>query len=371
MRVGIVTQPLKTNYGGLLQCYALQTTIENNGSHDVDVLVMQEYGWQYYLILPFAYIKRLIRKYLFHKQITVIKSPYQNHARKTEEFIRRYIHTEKIRNWKHFRIRNYDAIIAGSDQIWRPEYSDPIEHYFLDFACNSSIEKISYAASFGTDTCPLNQEQLRVCVPLLKQFRAVSVREHSGVKICREQFCIDAQQMPDPTLLLDKNDYDRLINGAETEPSGGDLMTYILDETEEKTDFIRRFAAETGMEPFRFRNEDFLNDDISVQDKVHPSVEQWMRGFRDASFVITDSFHGCVFSIIFHKQFIAIGNKERGLDRFVSLLEKFGLSDRLILSLSDFQNDLARKEIDYDRVDRILENEKKRGKTFLHSYLNL
>lgn len=370
MRAGIVTQPLNTNYGGLLQCYALQTTIENSGCHDVDVLVMQEYGWKYYLILPLAYIKRIIRKYLFHKQITVFKSPYQNHARKTGQFIRRYIHTETVKNWKRFHIENYDAIIAGSDQIWRPEYSDPIEHYFLDFACKSSVEKISYAASFGTDTCPLTQEQLRVCVPLLKQFRAVSVREHSGVKICREQFCIDAQQMPDPTLLLDRNDYERLINDAETEPPGGELMTYILDGSEEKTDFIRRFAAETGMEPFCFRNEDFLNDNISVQDKVHPSVEQWLRGFRDASFVITDSFHGCVFSIIFHKQFIAIGNKERGLERFSSLLETFGLSDRLLLTVDGFRNEMIDRKIDYSAIDRILEKEKKRGKDFLNILLN-
>lgn len=370
MRVGIVTLPFHTNYGGILQSFALLSVLKRMG-HEPEVLCSKRYTFRYYIIFPLAVIKRILKIIFLHKHISALKSPYQLHATETDKFIKRHIKIRKTGNWKRFPVNNYGAVISGSDQIWRPEYSVPIEHGFLDFTNESDILRISYAASFGTKECPLNHRQLEQCRPLLNKFKAVSVREHSGVDICRTEFNIKACQMPDPTLLLDKNDYVRLIQSGKTKPSNGELMTYILDETPEKSDFIERLAAENNMRISSFREkEDYLNENICLREKIHPSIEQWLRGFIEASFIITDSYHGCIFSIIFQKQFIAIGNEGRGLDRFHSLLNTFGLSNRLLTSIADFRPEMVKDDIiDYEKVSAILTQEKKRGIKFLQDNL--
>lgn len=370
MRVGIVTLPFHTNYGGILQSFALLSVLKRMG-HEPEVLCSKRYKFGYHIIFPLAVIKRVLKIILLHKHIAVLKSPYQLHATETEKFIKRYIKIREIGNWNRFKVNNYGAVISGSDQIWRPEYSIPIEHGFLDFTNGSDILRISYAASFGTKECPLNHSQLEQCRPLLKKFDAVSVREHSGVTICRNEFNVEACQMPDPTLLLDMEDYIRLIRTGTTKQSDGDLMAYILDETSEKSEFIKLVAAENNMRIFSFREkEDYLDENLCLCDKIHPSVEQWLRGFMDASFIITDSYHGCIFSIIFQKQFIAIGNEGRGLDRFHSLLSTFGLSNRLLTSIADFRPEMVKDDmIDFEKVKAILIHEKKRGIKFLQDNL--
>lgn len=100
-------------------------------------------------------------------------------------------------------------------------------------------------------------------------------------------------------------------------------------------------------------NSDIDDDTLPLEQRIKMPVEQWLRSFDDAEFVLTDSFHGCVFSIIFRKQFLAIGNKERGLSRFLSLLTLFSLRNRLILSPDEYKSNLS--SIDYDKVqDRLL-----------------
>ena len=111
---------------------------------------------------------------------------------------------------------------------------------------------------------------------------------------------------------------------ADVPKSKGTLLCYILDETESTTGLISRLAGEMGLVPFRgnSRAEDWS---APLAERIQPPVEQWLRGFMDAELVVTDSFHACVFSILFHKPFIVVGNKERGLARVESLLKMFGL----------------------------------------------
>ena len=96
-----------------------------------------------------------------------------------------------------------------------------------------------------------------------------------------------------------------------------------------------------------------------------PLVEQWLCSFRDANFIITDSFHGCVFSIIYNKPFIAIGNKSRGLSRFTSLLKLFGLEGRLVDCLSEVNEDVVNMNIDWRKINAILKDEQRRSRKFL------
>lgn len=366
MRVAILTLPLHTNYGGILQCYALQTVLRRMG-YDVKVLIKHQYGYSYYWIYPLAICKRLIKRYLLGKDIDILRAPHELIRKNTDRFIRHYICRYKFRKWTPDIAKKFDAIVVGSDQIWRPEYFQPIECAFLSFLGNSKVKRISYAASFGVDSCEYTEEQLNICSSLLKKFDAVSVREFSGVKLCSNYFGVDAVQMLDPTLLLSTDDYRCLINNATTTPSKGNMLVYMLDKTEEKINLVNRIATEKGLTPFWLDSPDERNEKSPLRERVKMSVEQWLRSFDDAEFVFTDSFHGCIFSIIFRKQFIALGNKLRGLSRFSSLLRLFGLEERLILSAEEYEDNMSSIEYGniYDKLSAL------RDKSILYLKTNI
>lgn len=338
MRIGILTLPLHTNYGGMLQAYALQTVLERMG-HEVKLLNRLHYRRLAPWRLPFAYTKRFIRKYMLRENIHIRQEWYFNRtypiiSQHIRTFVDKYIKCQNINDLTGVQEKDFDAIIVGSDQIWRPSYNKKIEDAYLGFARRWSIKRIAYAASFGTDEWQYTVKQKNICSGLLRRFDAVSVREESGVTLCRKYLGVDAQHVLDPTMLLEADDYVRLIKNACVPQSKGNLLTYILDETLEKKSFIARIAQDKGLTPFQVNNPKVNDINVSADQRIQPSVEQWLRGFYDAKLVITDSFHACAFSIIFNKPFIAIGNKERGMARFLSLLRMFRLEDRLITVLT-------------------------------------
>lgn len=372
MRIAILTLPLHVNYGGILQCYALQTILQRMG-HDVKVLTKFQYGTSYYWIYPLALCKRIIKRYVLGKDVDILKAPHEVIRKNTDRFIRRYINKYNFRNWTSVIAKKFDAIVVGSDQIWRPEYFQPIECAFLSFLGNSKIKRISYAASFGVDQCEFTTTQLKVCSSLLKKFDAVSVREASGVELCSNYFGVNAVQVIDPTLLLLADDYRELINNVVTKPSKGNMLVYILDKTEEKVALVDRIAIEKGLIPFWLDSPSERDANLPLKKQVKMSVEQWLRSFDDAEFVFTDSFHGCIFSIIFRKQFLAIGNKERGISRFYSLLGMFSLMDRLIYS-GNYDNILLERinsKIDYEDLSATIEKERLNSFSFIKKSLLL
>lgn len=350
MKIVILTLPLNLNYGGILQCYALQTVLERMG-HDVQVLTRPQYGRSYYIIYPLAVCKRLFKRFVLGKEISIFKAPYQIIRQHTDRFIHQYIHQYIQRKWTAQIASHFDAIVVGSDQVWRPMYYQPIEEAFLSFLGDADIKRIAYAASFGVDHCEYAEEQRKNCSSLLKKFNAVSVRESSGVQLCRKYFDTQAIQVLDPTLLLSADDYRTLIKKRRTQPLKDSILVYMLDRSKEKEEFVERIAQEKGLTPF-WMNNDLDDENLPLENRIKQPLEQWLRNFDDAEFVLTDSFHGCVFSIIFRKQFLAIGNKERGLDRFNSLLDLFSIKDKLISSsLGNYDNIT---EINYADVEQKL-----------------
>lgn len=370
MKIAIVTLPLYINYGGILQCYALQTVLERMG-HDVVVLEKPKYGRSYPFIKALAICKRLFKRYVLSKKVNILWAPHEIVSSHIKQFIRRYIHHSYKRVWSSQTLCNIDAFVVGSDQIWRPEYSHPIENAFLDFTKGMEVKRIAYAASFGVEQCTFSGEQLHHCSTLLKQFDAVSVREDSGVRICKESFGVEAEQMLDPTLLLDADDYRKLIYTAKTIPSKGNMLVYILDVTEEKKRLVEQIAEERGLTPYWLDN-DTNSESVFWNGEAKMSVEQWLRAFDDATFVLTDSFHGCVFSILFKKSFIVFGNEDRGITRFASLLKIFSLNERMICSYKEYENKrmIVNEDIDYVSVFKKLLKERNRAFCFIKKYLS-
>ncbi len=373
MKIAILTLPLHTNYGGILQCYALQTVLERMG-HEVEGLAKPQYGSSYYIIYPLAICKRLLKRFFFGKDVAIFKTPYQIVRQQTDRFIHKYIHQYKKRVWTAKIASHFDAFVVGSDQVWRPAYFHPIEDAFLSFLGDSDIKRIAYAASFGVDNCDeYTPEQLKICSQLLQKFNAVSVRESSGILLCQKYFNVHADQMLDPTLLLDADDYRVLIRKGETRPSEGNMLVYMLDKSEEKIALVNRIAKEKGLTPFWLDSPDEQMENLPLEKRIKMSVEQWLRSFDDAEFVFTDSFHGCIFSIIFQKQFIVLGNKERGLSRFISLLDQFSLYDRLIFNAQDYEMERKKlnRSIDFNSLFEVLNKKRMCSFGYIHSFNNL
>ena len=351
MRIGILTLPLHTNYGGILQAYALQTVLERMG-HEVCLIEKKREVIPFSLWkAPLVYGKRILMNAFGHPVPIFYEQKANIIKKNTERFIDKYIKRRIVGAFSEIREKDFDAIVVGSDQIWRPKYFKDIEHAYLDFTKDWNIKRIAYAVSFGTDEWEYTPEQSERCGKMSNHFNAVSVREDSGMNLCHTHFGIKAQHVLDPTMLLNKEDYIRLFENANTPKCEGTLLNYILDETPEKLALIEKIAKEKNLVSFRV-NSKVESREIPLQERIQPPVEQWLRGFYDAEFVVTDSFHACVFSILFNKPFIAIGNVRRGMSRFKSLLSMFGLEKRLITSSSCDIEEI--EDINWSKVNAIL-----------------
>lgn len=373
MKIGILTLSPACNYGGILQAYALQRALTKQG-HDVSLIDFPK-EWKLSLFKRILlYTKRFILKYAFRKPIVVkIDQKHNSELREitkyTSTFIKKYITRTIINDFSELRANQFDTLIVGSDQIWRPKYyCKNIENAFFCFAQNWNINRISYAASFGTDKWEYTPEQTAHCSKLIQLFNAVSVREKTGIELCKKYLSTDATQVLDPTLLLDRNEYIRLFSTEQVPQSPGNMFCYILDKTSEKNKVISMLSEKHKLIPFEV-NAKYDDTTAKLEDRIQPKVEQWLRGFYDAELIFTDSFHACVFSIIFNKPFIVIGNKERGMTRFHSLLELFNLNDRFISSIEDL-NILHAENINWTSVNEKLERYKEKSLNFLKSNIH-
>lgn len=260
---------------------------------------------------------------------------------------------------------NFDAVIVGSDQVWRKQYMNDkyYKSYFLDFVNGVKTKKIAYAASFGKDYWEGKGDSEEIS-KLLQDFTAISTREKSGIDICKETFNYDnAIHVLDPTLLIGRKFYeDEIISKYDVSNiSKGGLITYVLDEADEKKEIIEFVQKNSNLKKVNHLK-GFNNSKLTY------SVPEWIASFAYADAVVTDSFHGMVFSIIFEKNFVVIGNHGRGLDRFISLLSLLKIEDRLLFDVKDLEGKEI-ENIDYERVNNILDENKKMSFKFLEESL--
>lgn len=375
MKIGILALPLQTNYGGILQAYAMQTVLERMG-HKVDVFdnpneIPLPPLWK----LPLCYVKRTLL-ICFGRPQRIFAEQYLNKIRpiiahNIQTFVDTNIHRRVITSFKEIKENEYDAIVVGSDQVWRVIYFEAwngqgIENAYLSFTEGWNIKRIAYAASFGTSQWEYDKKQTEKCKGFIKYFDAISVREESGVTLINQKFNAEAEHVLDPTMLLEASDYVTLYKKAGVNENHGYLLKYVLDENEDINGIVARTALRKHLAVFSVNNPYEYDESRPLKDRIKSSVETWLQGFHNAEFVVTDSFHACVFSIIFKKQFIVIGNKSRGMARFESLLKMFGLVDRLIDDDTCIEN---LKLIDYEAVYRRYDIWKKLSLDFLKSNL--
>lgn len=389
-KIALLTLPLHSNYGGILQCYALQTVLERMGC-EVTVLNRQPKK-PVSLVLLFLFrcvsmLKCMFRRYLLGKKEWRVQKPWDSYympcrskaefggnPRFLQAFVREHIHqTKPLFSSQELgqaaEKGQFDSFVVGSDQVWREQYAPEITDYFLGFLSECDHRpKVVYAASFGLERVGISDEKLERCRQLSQKFTSVSVREQSAVRLAKEVLAVDARWVLDPTLLLSAKDYQ--FDGRSTGKKWAGVVTYILDGNETKSQVVSDVS-----------NSLFLPvEAISLcpLDKngfpaVMLPVEWWLNSFAQADFVVTDSFHGCVFSIIHRKPFIAIANEERGIDRFTSLLGYLGLQDRLVFSMEDYRQKRSSllAPIDFAPVAEKLAQAQETSLAFLKEALSL
>ena len=313
-KIGILTQHLLNNYGGLLQNFALQQCLKKIG-HEVKTIdylrTMNCIPLDRCLL---SWAKTLLLFFIPGKRRRFVRCSYKGFRPCwADEFVSKWINTtSKCYKYKASMLGNFDIVIVGSDQVWRPKYNYRIQDMFLEFARNLPIKRIAYAASFGVDEWEYTLRQTKVCSALAKKFNAISVREETGVNLCKEHLGVDATWVLDPTLLLDKEDYCEVCKDV---PIIKDrfLAAYVLDKNEAVRVQCESIAAERNLS-LKF---------FEASTNASLSVSEWLAMFRDAAYVVTDSFHGTVFSIIFGKEFKCLYNESRGSARFDSLLKLY------------------------------------------------
>lgn len=383
MKIGILTQPLHSNYGGLLQAWALQRTLVKMG-HEA-------------IIINRVYNPNLHKKPLLYRTLARIKNELLIAAGKRRRYLRvtdelKNLSEENVRKFRESRYKgispnirtneelveyvlkeNFDAYVVGSDQVWRPCYSPNLMTYFLDFAKNNDkVKKIAYAASFGVDNWEFTKKKTKEAARLAPLFDLITVRESSGVDLVEKYFNCKATHVLDPTMLLQKEDYLKLIEKSTCplQDSDGELFCYVLDKSPALTEAIKSCASSTGFKSYYCNYKDpywKLMCNQNIEDCIVPPVEQWLKSFMDAKMVVTDSFHGVVFSIIFNKPFWVVANIERGTARFTSLLKLFSLENRIV---SDPHSIDLKSPIDWSVVNAKRTALASKSLSLLSSYLH-
>lgn len=361
-KIGLLTMPILDNYGGIIQIAALYHILEKNGFQPI--LINKRYNQ--------SLLKVLFKEGLSNNPFYRVFD-YNNHAKRRQSlkhissFINNFFisKTPPLYNERSLinATKGLDTVVVGSDQVWRYKYvKENYKHYFLNFV-NSDTRKVAYAASFGVDDWEGDNETRENVKKLLMRFDAVGVRESEGVEICVNELDYhESQQVLDPTLLPDVSFYDSIIEKEHLNKNVS-LFNYVLDRSDEKRAIINYISKTKGLDIDTIS----LNDTINYGE-LKPSIGEWLYHLKNAEFVITDSFHGTVFSIIFNKQFIAIGNKERGISRFMSLLKLFNLESRLVLDNNIEQiKHLINNDIDYNKVNANLKIHKETSLRFLLS----
>lgn len=368
MKVGLLTLPLLYNYGAILQAYALYHKINELGGEctllDVDLPIYPYYR------RPLSVVSRLFSKFIKHRDIEIF--PYWMSKRtekiissKTRPFVEKMIpnRTHLIKKFSS-DYDKFDVYIVGSDQVWRRSLGLSVENYLFDFV-ERDKRKCSYAASFGVDYWEYSPKVTSKIRRLMSQFRCITVREDSAVSLIQKKLGLEATHVLDPTLLLDRTEYINLIKNNENDKDNHFIFTYILDLDRWKTNIVSQIEDTLELPSIDILPRTKLGYFTSAENNIYPEVEKWLSDMAKCDAVVTDSFHGTVFSIIFNKPFCVLRNDCRGNTRLDSLLKMFHLQERVAESAIDARK-VVRTNIDWDKVNYILETEREKSLNMLH-----
>lgn len=351
MKIGTITFHWGTNYGAVLQAYALQQHLKTNG-YDTEII---DY-------IPRSVKSRQLMSAIKHLQMSYLVKEFKINRFRTNHLLisaATYYDSSELRNG----CNQYDVYICGSDQIWNEWFvlsseNKPNLTYYLDFV-QMDKSRISYATSFGTDE--LSPKVINLIKPELEKFSDISVRENSGKKIVQD-IGLEARLVVDPTLLLGKESYERLIEDKMVK-NDFQLFSYILHNNQTTAHTVTEYVFDKYFDKRSDRKYD--------QEPI--GIIEWLLSIRNARFVVTNSFHGLIFSLIFHTPFIVVPVENSGMnDRIATLLDSVNLNNRIVAEFNqDTVDTLFAENINWNEVDEKINAMRAASISFLENSLGV
>ena len=334
MKVSIITYHDEDNYGATLQAYATYRAVKELG-----------------------YTPEIINLHMAHREGFLSKFIFSLKRYRFNRFRAKFL-PNKTRVYTSLEDLQMDppksdVYLVGSDQTWNPVISKEYAlAYFLDFG-NDDVKRVSYASSFGTstwnDSAFAKKEHVK---RLLSRFSTRLIREDKGVEICKNEFGLDATQVVDPVLLFPS--YPEITGSIKQ--SDGIVVYKIVNDAE----FYRR-AVILGLRlTCGVRSIGSMRQLKGIKTAYPEKIENWIAGIASAKYVFTDSFHGTVLSLLYHRQFVVYAGERNKLSRITSLLKLVGLESRLFTNedgIDEIQKVLT-TPIDYVKIDKILNNQR-------------
>jgi len=354
------------NFGASLQAYALMKYLQNLG-HDVEIINYKpEYAsfnlWQ---IGP-RWDKNFFFRLLFYSYVVPKRLLLQKRRKIFDIFTTNYLRltSEKYHSYEELKANPpvADIFFAGSDQIWNSFHKhgqDPA--YYLDFAPAESL-RASYAASFAVSKIP--EEYINFVRSMLARFDAISVRENSGLEILNSININNGVVVLDPVFLLTIDEWDTI---STFKPSENYILVYDQENNSLIKEVSKRLAFTTGLKIYAIQS-------LYPMSYAHKRISdlgplEFLGLIKNCDILLTNSFHGTAFSIIFHKEFYTFRREHEEVNsRMIDLLEMLKISDRIIDCLSDIEK---AKGIDFNNIDFIIKNKLEFSKTYIENVIKI
>lgn len=363
MKIGIMTFHGAPNHGAALQAYALQSHLQKMG-HEV-FFIDYQFGWR-----PNSGLTGWIGR---NPANTFEKVNNQLRYQPFIQFQGKFLNIGSTRYIDHEQLDaqppKAEAYICGSDQIWNPNFlkkEKDEKAFWLDFGAND-VRRIAYAPSFGVDE--LNDDTCRRFSEYAKRFTVMSVREKNAIEMLSKLGRKDASWVPDPTLLLNQDDYLRIV-----QEFNGSSNSYIFSYQLKTRNSAPTPAAEInkatcsllGLDIYETYSTSAL---FNLLNSRYLNPCQWLYKLYGSKFIVTNSFHCTVFSLLFHRPFITVLKKglSAGMNgRIESLLKLVGLEHRAVAEYDRNQvEDLCQSDIDWHNIDDKIDSFRKVGQQFL------
>lgn len=370
-KIGIITFHNSNNCGSMLESFAMNRIVDSIG-FDSEIINYSSEGQQqlYKSLFPWNSLKNFIKNILLLPH----KKRLDCNNRKYQEFKRKYmgLNSQQIQTEEQARKLKYDAVIAGSDQIWNVTIEDYNDVYFLPWVQDGL--RIAYAPSFGAKN-PSKYDSKRITEysDFLNRFDALSIRENNGQKWIKEISGRDAKVVLDPTLLLTIDEYRRLERKNMKLPEKY-IFFYSPSFDLGICEFVKQVSKKYNLPVITWSAKPFYVKNVwkygfKLPDYEDPST--YLTLIKNATLVFTTSFHGTIFSSLYHKKFFVLknGGMYGNDDRVITLVDKLKLDKHLIeYNFKKEFNYLA--ETDYSEFDMTLEVEKKKSLDFLKNSLS-
>ena len=363
-KVGIITFHNAHNYGAVLQAYALQCQIEKLG-YDVNIIDYRNRNIEksYKLIKlsknPIRCARTILESIKYYKKNKKRFEIFNDFINKKLKLTKRYRSMNELKKYSP----NMDIYITGSDQVWNYEIVGELsDAYTLNFGAKE-VNRISYAASIGNSEIKDEyKEKFKEKMPILNH---ISVREETAKRELKKLINKQMEVVLDPTLLLTKEEWNSKICNKENLKEEY-ILAYVVKPNEEYRKIVNNLSERTGLKVIHFEKKNVYNHELRSAYAADPF--EFVNLIKNAKYVVATSFHATVFSVLYHKNFFIIPHINTG-SRIINLLDKLDIKNRVFYKLEDFIKYDFESKINYENVDKKLEEERKKSINFLKEAL--